>query len=97
MSRAREERFRLFERAVDPDDILQPAERQRRADRLLRAWLTDIAYQSSRKRRGQAYRKLVLADWLDAATKKRTAADRQVTATVPEEERDADAPASLSS
>jgi len=109
MEAARAKKRALFEAAVDPDGKLDPAEREKRADRLWRAWHTDLSYQASRKRRGQTYRKLVLSEWLAAfhsAQAKRAAMEREYEetkkaaaplhdgATAPEEERDADAPAS---
>jgi hypothetical protein len=40
-----------FERAVDPDGILEPAERARRADAARKAHMTLLALQSAKKRR----------------------------------------------
>jgi hypothetical protein len=91
MDRAREAKRALFAAAVDPDGKLDPAERAKRADRLFRAWHTDLAYQSSRKRRGLTSRKLVLVEWLEAATRKAAAAPTSATAL--EEKRDVSAPA----
>jgi hypothetical protein len=91
MEIARSAKAKLFEDAVDPDGRLDPADRKLRGDRLFRAWMTDVGYQATRKRRGQTYRKLVLAEWLEAATKKTAAAP--TTATAFEEERDVSAPA----
>jgi len=70
MAAARDGKLAMFERAVDPDEQLDPEERRRRGNRLFRAWMTDLAYQASRQKRGQTFRVPVLADWLANVTKK---------------------------
>ena len=70
MAAARDAKLLLFEKAVDVDLILDGEERRRRGHRLFRAWMTDLAYQASRERRGQSFRTLDLSSWLEAAMKK---------------------------
>lgn len=43
-----------FEREVDPDGILDPAERERRAEHLRRAYFQRLAFQSAKARREAA-------------------------------------------
>lgn len=50
-AKAREAFLGRFERAVDPDGTLPPAERQRRAEAARKAYFTGLAYKSSRARR----------------------------------------------
>lgn len=40
-----------FEREVDPEGVLSPSERARRADHARKAYFTDLALRSSRARR----------------------------------------------
>ena len=47
---AREGFMRKFEREVDPDGVLEPAERLRRAELARKAYMTRLAYQSAQKR-----------------------------------------------
>lgn len=49
--RAREVFLSRFEREVDPDGVLTPGERARRAEAARRAYFTRLAFQSSRARR----------------------------------------------
>jgi hypothetical protein len=48
---ARDAFMARFERQVDPDCVLAPAERQRRAEAAKRAYFTRLALQSARARR----------------------------------------------
>ena len=48
--RAREANLRRFERAVDPENLLSPAERETRARRLMRAHMIRLAQRSRAKR-----------------------------------------------
>jgi hypothetical protein len=43
-----------FELEVDPDGVLLPAERARRADSARKAYFTKLAYRSARARRNRA-------------------------------------------
>ena len=52
--KAREAFAGRFEREVDPDGVLPPAERARRAEATRRAYFTGLALRSSRARRRQA-------------------------------------------
>ncbi|GIJ50001.1 hypothetical protein Val02_68870 [Virgisporangium aliadipatigenens] len=45
-----------FEREVDPDQTLDPAERARRAEHAMRAYMTRMAMRSSQSRRGSGSR-----------------------------------------
>jgi len=49
--KAREVFLSRFEREVDPDGVLTPCERARRAEAARRAYFTRLAFQSSRARR----------------------------------------------
>jgi hypothetical protein len=49
--KAREVFLSRFEREVDPDGVLTPGERARRAEAARRAYFTRLAFQSSRARR----------------------------------------------
>jgi hypothetical protein len=42
-----------WEREVDPEGLLEPAERARRADHAKKAWFTALALKSSRARAGR--------------------------------------------
>ena len=53
---AREAFMSRFERDVDPDGVLDPAERGRRADMARRAYFTRLAYLSARARARKAGR-----------------------------------------
>jgi len=90
MAIARDAKLAMFERVVDPLELLDVEERRRRGHRLFRSWMGDVAYNASRKRRGQSYRDLILADWLANVTKKAAATAHAATA---EETRDATATA----
>jgi hypothetical protein len=48
---ARDGFMRRFEVEADPDDVLEPAERARRAEHLRRAYFTKLALASSRARK----------------------------------------------
>jgi hypothetical protein len=52
--KAREAFAERFEREVDPDGVLPPAERARRAEAARRAYFTGLALRSSRARRRPA-------------------------------------------
>lgn len=97
MAIARDAKLAMFERAVDPDEQLDPEERRRRGNRLFRAWMTDLNYQSSRKRRGQTFRALELGPWLEEAGRKRTASPASVDDAVQEDRDAATSPASARS
>jgi hypothetical protein len=43
-----------FEREVDPDGILPPAERAKRAEHARKRYMTALAYRSARARQGAA-------------------------------------------
>jgi hypothetical protein len=49
--KAREVFLSRFEREVDPDSVLTPSERARRAEAARRAYFTRLAFRSSRARR----------------------------------------------
>jgi hypothetical protein len=48
---ARKASLNRYERQVDPDSTLPPAERQRRADQAMRAHMQRMAYLSAKARR----------------------------------------------
>lgn len=50
-AKAREAAMGRFEREVDPDGRLDPAERAKRADNAKRAYYADLALRSSKKRK----------------------------------------------
>jgi hypothetical protein len=50
----REARQRLYEQRVDPDGVLEPRERAKAADNLMRADMARLALQSARARRAKA-------------------------------------------
>lgn len=54
---ARKAFLRQFERTVDPDGILSPEERARRADHERRAHMARLAYRSAMARRKRAARR----------------------------------------
>ena len=47
-----------FEREVDPDGVLSPAERERRAAAAKRAYMQRLALKSARARRSRAVRRI---------------------------------------
>lgn len=51
---ARRRQLDRFEREVDPDGILDPAERTKRADRSRRAYMQRLALKSAKARRARA-------------------------------------------
>jgi hypothetical protein len=57
MKKARDKFDERFERQVDPDGTLPPAERQRRADAARRAYFTGLAYKSSKARAAKKARR----------------------------------------
>lgn len=51
---ARQAALDRFERQVDPDGVLAPAERARRAEHARKAYFTSLALKSAQARRGRA-------------------------------------------
>ena len=45
-----------FEREVDPDGTLDPAERAKRAGHARKAWMTALAFKSSKKRTAHGHK-----------------------------------------
>ena len=78
---AREAFLSRFEREVDPDGVLPPAERQRRADQLRKAYFTRLALESAKARRRRRTRPataaLRLPPWRPPADRRSSALLRQ--------------------